>query len=95
MKWLPDPSDPNCFPALAIRLGVEARCPAGGASDSAVSVGSGRGPFPTPAGSRVDLAVQRLKVVGQAACEVELGGDHAAADVDADGGRDHGVPWWG
>ena len=40
----------------------------------------------------LDAAEERLEVVGQLVLgDVELGGDHAAADVDADGRRDDGA----
>ena len=89
-KWFPEPSVPNCF-AASVRL--VGRQLGGRRVRREPALGVARDPVvtrPTPAGIAVlDAAEQRLERVGQLVLgDVELGGDHAAADVDTDRRRD-------
>ena len=89
-KWLPEPSVPNClaaFVAWSAASSVAGWCAASQRSalraDAVVALADAGRDRP------LDAAEQRLERVGQLVLgDVELGGDHAAADVDADRGRD-------
>ena len=94
-KWLPEPSVPNCLAAFAVCWSATARSPAGArASHSSALRAATSWPWPTPAGIACSMRPSSgSSVVGQLVLgDVELGGDHAAADVDADRGRDHRAP---
>ena len=92
-KWLPEPSVPNCLAALsawAVDSSVAGRWfdsqRSARVADLVVAPAHAGGHGP------LDAAEQRLERVGQLVLgDVELGGDHAAADVDADGRRDDGA----
>ena len=90
-KWLPEPSVPNCLATLAACLSASSVAGLCAASHRSALRAATSWPWPTPAGIALrDAAEQRLERVGQLVLgDVELGGDHAAADVDADRGRDH------
>ena len=92
-KWLPEPSVPNCFAALLAWSSTSSVAGLCVASHASALWATWSWPLPTPAGiACLDAAEQRLERVGQLALgDVELGGDHAAADVDADRRRDHGA----
>ena len=90
-KWLPEPSVPNClatFVACSSASSVAGLCAASHRSalraDHVVALAD------TGRDRLLDAAEQRLERVGQLVLgDVELGGDHAAADVDADRRGDH------
>ena len=89
-KWLPEPRVPNCLSTLVTCLVSSSVAGWWPANQRSARRATSSWPRPMPAGMHpLDPAEQRLEVVGQLARgQVELGRDHAAADVDADGRRD-------
>ena len=92
-KWLPEPSVPNCFATLVAwslrelgRRRVLGEPQVGVARHLVVTLAD------TGRDRLLDAHEQRLERVGQLIFgDVELGGDHAATDVDTDRRRDHRV----